>query len=67
MNSKEIIIILNRIKDVATDEVGNSKLTLTNQEVKNLFSYLKGIKKQHEKDIELIKNIQIQMLQYFNK
>ncbi len=67
MNSKEIIIILNRIKDVATDEAGNSKLTLTNQEVKNLFSYLKGIKKQHEKDIELIKNIQIQMLQYFNK
>ena len=67
MNSKEIIIILNRIKDIADDEMGDSKLTLTKTEVENLYTYLKEIKKQHEKDIQLITNIQIEMMQYFNK
>lgn len=67
MNSKEIIIILNRIRDVSESESENSKLTLTNQEVKSLYTYLKEIKKQHERDMQLITNIQMEMLQYFNK
>ncbi len=67
MNSKEIIIILNRIKDIAEDEMGDNKLTLTKTEVENLYTYLKEIKKQHERDIQLITNIQMEMLQYFNK
>lgn len=67
MNSKEIIIILNRIKDIAEDEMGDNKLTLTKTEVENLYTYLKEIKKHHEKDLQLITNIQIEIMHYFNK
>ncbi len=66
MKSKDIIIILNRIRDVIESESEDSKLTLSRDDAKNLHNYLKLIKKEHEKNIELIQTITTEVYKYNN-
>lgn len=57
MNKREILIILNRLKDVADNENIDTKLILNQVESASLYKYLLELKKYHEKDIELIDEI----------
>lgn len=66
MKSKDIIIILSRLRDIVESESENSKLTLTKDDAKVLFNYLKEIKKQHEKDTSFIQIITTETYRYNN-
>lgn len=57
MNKREVLIILNKLKDVADSEDITSILTLTHLECKNLLQYMIEIKKTHDRDRELVNNI----------
>ncbi len=57
MNKREVLIILNRLKDVAESEDVSSKLSLTHLDCVNLLEYLINIKNVHDRDKELINNI----------
>lgn len=57
MNNREIIIILNRLKDVVDSDSLDTKLTLTQEEATYLYKYLLLLKQKHNKDKELINGI----------
>jgi len=57
MNKREVLIILNKLKDVADSDDITSILTLTHLECINLLKYMTELKKIHDKDRELINNI----------
>lgn len=57
MNKREVLIILNKLKDVAHSEDITSILTLTHLECKTLLNYIIELKKIHDKDRELFNHI----------
>ena len=57
MNKREVLIILNKLKDVVDNESIEAELILNQVESTNLYKYLIELKKWHEKDVELIDKI----------
>jgi hypothetical protein len=57
MDKREIIIILNRLRDVAESEDVSAKLTLNQYDSSILLKYLLELKKYHEKDVSLVNEI----------
>lgn len=57
MNKREVLIILNKLKDVADSDDITAILTLTHLECTNLLQYMIEIKKTHDRDRELVNNI----------
>ena len=57
MNKREVLIILNKIKDVAENDDITKQLSLTRLECINLLKYMIELKKTHDKDRELISEI----------
>lgn len=57
MNKREVLIILNKLKDVADNEDATARLTLTHLECKNLLKYMIELKKTHDKDRQLFNEI----------
>ena len=57
MNKREVLIILNKLKDVVDNESIEAELVLNQVESTNLYKYLIELKKCHEKDVELIDKI----------
>ena len=64
MKDREIIILLNRIRDVVEGESDNERLTLNKTDVTILFYYLKSLKKQAEKSSDLIQKIQTEIYRF---
>lgn len=56
MEKREILIILNRLRDVAESDT-DSKLTLNKTDAKVLLDYLLKLKKEYTKKKDLINNI----------
>lgn len=59
MNKREVLIILNNLRDIVASDNTESKLILTQSEASVLFNYLLDLKRRHEKDKELISEITI--------
>lgn len=59
MNKREVLIILNNLRDIVVSDNTESKLILTQLEAEILFNYLLDLKKKHEKEIALINDIAI--------
>ncbi len=57
MNKREILIILNRLRDVSESQDSSSKITLNQYESEILLKYLIELKKYHERDAKLINDI----------
>lgn len=57
VNKREVLIILNKLKDVVDNESIEAELVLNQVESTNLYKYLIELKKCHEKDVELIDKI----------
>ena len=57
MNKREILIILNRLRDVSESQDSSSKITLNQLESEILLKYLIELKKYHESDAKLINDI----------
>lgn len=57
MNKREVLIILNKLKDVADSEDITKQLSLTHLECTNLLKYMIELKKIHDRDRELVNNI----------
>lgn len=57
MNKREILIILNRLKDVSESKDNSKKLILNQYDSNILLKYLLKLKKYHEKDVALIDEI----------
>lgn len=57
MNKREVLIILNKLKDVADNDDITAILTLTHLECRNLLQYMIEIKKTHDRDRELFNRI----------
>lgn len=57
MNKREILIILNRLRDVSESQDSSSKITLNQFESEILLKYLIELKKYHERDAKLINDI----------
>ena len=57
MNKREILIILNRLRDVSESQDSSSKITLNQLESEILLKYLIELKKYHERDAKLINDI----------
>lgn len=57
MNKREVLIILNKLKDIADSEDITSILTLTHLECRTLLQYMIELKKTHDKDRELFNHI----------
>ncbi len=64
MPNKEMIIILNRIRDIVDSDSENSKLTLNKKETEELLKFLRNLKREHEKDINLIQTISTEIYKY---
>ena len=59
MNKREVLIILNNLRDIVVSDNTESKLILNQSEATILFNYLLDLKRRHEKDKELINEIMI--------
>ena len=57
MNKREVLIILNKLKDVSESNDITRMLTLTHLECINLLKYMIELKSIHDKDRELVDNI----------
>lgn len=57
MNKREVLIILNKLKDVSESNDITRMLTLTHLECANLLKYMIELKSIHDKDRELVDNI----------
>lgn len=57
MNKREVLIILNKLKDIADSDDITSMLTLTHLECRNLLQYMIELKKTHDRDRELFNRI----------
>ena len=59
MNKREILIIINKIKDVAESDDITSRLYLTRLECINLLKFLSDFKQKYDIDKELIDEINL--------
>lgn len=57
MNKREVLIILNKLRDVVDNEDITTTLTLTHLECLTLLKYMRKLKKTHDQDKELFNNI----------
>ena len=64
MKEREIIILLNRIRDIIESESEDVKLTLNKADATVLFYYLKNLKIQAEKSSDLIQTIQTEIYRF---
>lgn len=67
MPNKDILNILNRLKNATTNESDNIKVILTKEETIELCEYLKELRKQHQDEKELILELYSTLLKHINK